>query len=56
MALADTFVKPVKHTSKPAGDKHSDGGGMYLLVNAVGKYWRMNYRFADKRKMPALGV
>ena len=29
---------------------------MYLLVNAVGKYWRMNYRFADKRKTLALGV
>ena len=29
---------------------------MYLLVNAGGKYWRMDYRFAEKRKTLALGV
>jgi integrase len=29
---------------------------LYLLVNAVGKYWRMDYRFVDKRKTLALGV
>ncbi len=56
MALTDTFVKNTKHTGAPAGDKHTDGGAMYLLVNAGGKYWRMNYRFADKRKTLALGV
>jgi hypothetical protein len=56
MALTDTFVKNVKSTGKPAGDKHTDGGSMYLLVNAGGKYWRMNYRFAGKRKTLALGV
>jgi integrase len=56
MALTDTFVKNVKHTGAPAGDKHADGGGMYLLVNASAKYWRINYRFADKRKTLALGV
>ena len=56
MPLTDTFVKNIKHTGKPAGVKHTDGGGMYLLVNAGGKYWRMNNRFADKRKTLALGV
>jgi integrase len=56
MALTDTFVKNVKHTGSPAGDKHTDGQSMYLLVNAGGKYWRLNYRFADKRKTLALGV
>jgi len=56
MALTDTFVKNIKHTGAPAGDKHADGGGMYLLVNVSGKYWRINYRFADKRKTLALGV
>jgi len=56
MALTDTFVKNVKHTGSPAGDKHTDGGGMYLLVNAGGKYWRMNFRFAGKQKTLALGV
>ena len=56
MALADTFVRQVKHSGKPAGDKHTDGGGMYLLVKAGGKYWRMDYTYADKRKTLALGV
>ena len=56
MPLTDTFAKNIKHTGAPAGDKHTDGGGMYLLVNAGGKYWRMNYRFDDKRKTLALGV
>ncbi|MDB5937950.1 MAG: integrase family protein [Polaromonas sp.] len=56
MPLTDTFAKNIKHTGAAAGDKHTDGSGMYLLVNAGGKYWRMNYRFADKRKTLALGV
>lgn len=57
MALNDTFIKnSTKHSGKPAGDKYTDGGGMYLLVNAAGKYWRMNYRFDEKRKTLALGV
>ena len=57
MALNDTFIKnSTKHSGKPAGDKHTDGAGLYLLVKAGGKYWRMNYRFADKRKTLALGV
>ena len=56
MALTDTFVKNTKPTGAPAGDKHRDGGGMYLLINAGGKYWRMDYRFLDKRKTLALGV
>ncbi len=56
MALTDTFVRQVKHTGKPAGDKYTDGGGMYLLVKAGGRYWRMDYTHADKRKTLALGV
>ena len=56
MALTDTFTKNTKYSGKPAGDKHTDGGGMYLLVNAGGKYWRVDYRFAEKRKTLALGV
>ena len=56
MALTNTFVKNVKHTGSAAGDKYADGRALYLLVNAVGKYWRMNYRFIDKRKTLALGV
>jgi len=56
MALTDTFVKNAKHSGKAAGDKHSDGGGMYLHVTKVGKYWRLAYRFAGKQKTLALGV
>lgn len=56
MALTDTFVKNVKHSESTAGDKYTDGRAMYLLVNASGRYWRMNYRFAGKRRTLALGV
>ncbi len=56
MALTDTFVKNAKHTGSPAGAKHADGRNMYLLVNAGGKYWRLNYRFGGKQKTLALGV
>jgi integrase len=55
MGLTDTFVKQVKQL-KAAGDKYSDGQGMYLLVNSAGKYWRFDYRFLGKRKTLALGV
>ncbi len=56
MALTDTFVRQVKPTGKPTGDKHTDGGGMYLLVKAGGRYWRMDYAYAGKRKTLALGT
>ncbi len=56
MALTDTFVKNTKPTGKPAGDKYRDGGGMYLLINTSGRYWRMDYRFSEKRKTLAFGV
>lgn len=56
MALTDTFVRQVKHSGRAAGDKVSDGHGLYLYVTAVGKYWRMAYRFAGKQKTLALGV
>ena len=56
MALTDTFIRQVKHTGKPAGDKHTDGGGMYLLVTASGKYWRLDYRHGGKRRTMAMGV
>ena len=57
MALTDTFVKQAKWGAvNKAGDKHSDGGGMHLLVKATGKYWRLDYRFHGKQKTLALGV
>lgn len=56
MALTDTFVRNVKASGSPSGDKHTDGQGMYLLVKEAGKYWRMNYRYLGKQKTLALGV
>lgn len=56
MALTDTSIRQVKHSGAPAGDKLSDGGGMYLLVTATAKCWRMNYRFDGKQKTLALGI
>lgn len=56
MALTDTFTKTAKHSGKPTGDKHSDGGGLYLHVTAAGKYWRMAYRMHGKQKTLAIGV
>jgi integrase len=54
MALTDLAVRSAKFIDKPF--KLTDGEGMYLLVNAAGKYWRLDYRFMDKRKTLALGI
>ena len=56
MALTDTFVKNIKPGSGAAGEKHTDGQGLFLLVKEAGKYWRMSYRFAGKQRTLALGV
>lgn len=53
--LKDTQAKQAKAGEKSF--KLTDGGGMYLLVDTKGgKYWRLDYRFADKRKTLALGA
>jgi len=37
--------------------KLTDGGGLYLLIHSNGgKYWRLDYRFAGKRKTLSLGI
>ena len=54
MPLTDQACKKAKPADKPY--KLSDEKGLYLLINAAGKYWRMDYRFAAKRKTLALGV
>lgn len=56
MALTDIAIRKMQHSGKVAGDKHADSQGLYLLVKASGKYWRMNYRFASQYKTLALGV
>ncbi|WP_286159335.1 YgjP-like metallopeptidase domain-containing protein [Janthinobacterium sp. HH01] len=55
MALTDTFLRFAK-ASKPSGDKHYDGGGLYIYVKPQGKYWRLDYRYLNKRKTMALGT
>jgi hypothetical protein len=54
MVLIDPAVRNAKGREKPY--KLSDERGLYLLVNAAGKYWRLDYRFAGERKTLALGV
>ena len=56
MSLSDTACKNAKATTGKAS-KFADEKGLYLLVAPSGsKLWRMDYRFADKRKTLALGA
>ncbi len=53
--LTDTRIRNAKPAAKTY--KLSDGGGMYLLVTPDGaRYWRLDYRYAGKRRTLALGV
>ncbi len=55
MLLTDTRLRNAKPAAKAF--KLSDGGGMYLIVTpANARYWRMDYRFAGKRRTLAIGV
>ncbi|WP_429931481.1 tyrosine-type recombinase/integrase [Agrobacterium vitis] len=55
MALTDTALKALKPTGKPT--KHSDGGGLHVLLTVQGsKLWRLSYRFDGKQKTMALGA
>ena len=54
MPLSDPAIKKAKPADKPY--KMTDEKGLHLLVNAAGKYWRMDYRYSGKRKTLALGV
>jgi integrase len=52
--LTDLQVKRAK--PKDRSYKIADGEGMYLLITTSGgKLWRLDYRYADKRKTLALG-
>ncbi|WP_425418179.1 tyrosine-type recombinase/integrase [Oricola indica] len=54
MPLTDTKLRGLKPTEKPT--KHSDGGGLFLLVTPQGsKLWRLAYRFGGKQKTLAFG-
>lgn len=54
MPLSDVAVRQAKPKDKPY--KLTDGTGLYLLVNKVGRYWRHDYRFEAKRKTASYGV
>jgi integrase len=54
MALTDTAIKTAK--PKATAYKLADEKGLYVLVKKAGKYFRLDYRFAGKRKTLALGV
>lgn len=55
MALTDVKIRNAKPTDKPV--KLTDSSGMHLLIHPNGsKYWRLQYRFAGKQKLLALGV
>jgi integrase len=56
MALTDLFIRKLKHSGKPSGDKYGDGRSLYLLVKEANKYWRMNYRYEGKHKTLPLGT
>lgn len=55
MPLTDTQIRTMKPAASPV--KHSDGGGLHLLVSPRGsKLWRLAYRYAGKQKTLALGT
>jgi len=54
--LTNTAVKNAKPNEAGKPRKYSDGGGLFLLVNQSGKYWRYSYRYLGKQKTLALGV
>ena len=54
MPLTDTAIRNAKPKDKQY--KLSDEKGLYLLVKKAGKYFRLDYRFAKKRKTFAIGV
>jgi hypothetical protein len=55
MPLTDIEIRRAKPADKPR--KLAAGGGLYLLLNPNGsRYWRLDYRFAGKRKTISMGT
>ena len=53
--LTDVTVRRAKGREAPY--KLADGGGLYVLVRPNGgRYWRMDYRWAGRRRTIAFGV
>ena len=55
MPLTDIQIKALRPALSPV--KHSDGGGLHLLVAPTGgKLWRLAYRIGGKQKTLAFGA
>lgn len=54
MRLTELLIKNTPFTGKTV--KLFDGGGLYLLINCKGRYWRYKYRFCGREKCLALGI
>ena len=55
MSLTDTAIRNTKANDKPI--KLTAGGGLYLLINPNrSRWWRLDYRFAGKRKTLSMGI
>jgi hypothetical protein len=54
MPLTDTAIRNAKPKDTPY--KITDEKGLYLFINSIGKYFRFDYRFNNKRKTLAIGV
>ncbi|MDQ6962862.1 MAG: integrase arm-type DNA-binding domain-containing protein [Mariprofundaceae bacterium] len=56
MALTDRAIKTAKIPNDKKQAKLHDMDGLYLLLNASGKYWRWCYTYNNKRKTMAYGT
>jgi hypothetical protein len=54
MASADTFVRQTKHSGKEPGDKHSDGGGLYMSGAAESTGGSTTALKVSKRRFPGV--
>ncbi len=58
--LTKTFIRKAKLESGESAKKLTDGGGLFLLLNKSGKYWRYNFRIkvnnTVKNKTFSIGV
>lgn len=54
--LTSAQIKSATFEKYGKRSKLADGNGLYLDIQATGRYWRLKYRFAGKEKLLALGV